>query len=72
MTAPAYDYQTAAEWLNITPHKLRRLVELRKISFVKMEREVRFRIEDLEEYTARCVRPVAADGGLRLGGVPPV
>jgi excisionase family DNA binding protein len=72
MTPPAYNYQTAAEWLNITPHKLRRLVELRKIPFVKIEREVRFRLEDLEQYVAGCVRPAIFTGGLRLTPPPGV
>jgi excisionase family DNA binding protein len=63
---PAFTYKTAAEWLNIKPSKLRRLVELRKIPCVKIERAVRFRIEDLEQYIAGCIRPAAPEGGLRL------
>jgi len=58
---PEYTYATAAEWLNITTVKLHRLVELRKISFVKMEREVRFRLEDLELYVSGCIRPAVCN-----------
>jgi excisionase family DNA binding protein len=66
MNRPAFNYKTAAEWLNMKPSKLRRLVDLRKISFVKMGREVRFRQRDLEEYLARCIRPAESDTGLRI------
>lgn len=71
MNKPAFNYKTAADWLNMKPGKLRRLVELRKISFVKMGREVRFRQQDLDEYLAGCIRPVASDG-LRLPNPPRV
>lgn len=72
MSAPSYTYQTAAGWLNISPRKLHRLVEIRKIPFVKMEREVRFRLEDLEQYVAGCVRPVVYEAGVRLTPPPGV
>jgi excisionase family DNA binding protein len=72
MSAPSYTYQTAAEWLNISPRKLHRLVEIRKIPFVKMEREIRFRLEDLENYLTRCIRPVVYEAGVRLTPPPGV
>jgi len=57
MSRPAYTYKTAAEWLNIKPDKLRRLVERREITHVKLGREVRFRLIDLEEYVSDRIRP---------------
>lgn len=63
-TAPAYNYESAAAWLTITPHKLRRLVELREIPSVKIKRSVRFRREDMERYVVRCIRPAKFEGGL--------
>jgi len=72
MTPPAYNYKTAAECLSITPRQLMCLVADRAITFVKMEREIRFRLEDLENYLTRCIRPVVYEAGVRLTPPPGV
>lgn len=59
--SPAYDYETAAEWLGIEPDRLRRLVKMREISHVKMARVIRFRLVDLEEYAGDRLRPSRPD-----------
>ena len=67
----AYDYETAAAWLEIKLRKLQRLVAHRSISHVKIGREIRFRQVDLDEYLLRCVRPVADQSSPPIGGGTP-
>lgn len=47
----------AAEFLGTTPRFPRRLVEQRRIEFVKVGRSVRFRQQALIEYLARHTTP---------------
>lgn len=74
-----FNYETASAWLHISERKLHQLVENKKITHVKIGREVRFRQIDLEEFTGqnihrahqdRCVRPLRTENQLRLGHPP--
>lgn len=63
----AYNYETASAYLNITERKLHQLVEERRITYVKVGAEVRFRQIDIDQYVSGCVRPLRPEHQLRLG-----
>lgn len=53
-----FDYDEAAAMLKIAPGTLRRYVSERRISFVKVGRQVRFTEENLEDYIQRNTQKV--------------
>ncbi len=63
---PEYDYESAAKWLKISVRKLRQLTEDRKIGFLKMGAEIRFRQVDLDQFVAGCIRPQRPEHQINL------
>lgn len=55
MTGPLLNYEQAAEYLGLTTRQVRRLWEQRKLAAVKLGRQVRFRVCDLDDCAERHV-----------------
>jgi excisionase family DNA binding protein len=56
------DVKKAAAYLSVTPRKMRRLREQRRIPTLKIGRDLRFDPDDLDEYLKQCREPAAEDG----------
>jgi excisionase family DNA binding protein len=63
---PEYDIESAAEWLKISVRKMRQLVEDRKIGFLKIGAEIRFRQVDLDQFVSGCIRPQRPEHQINL------
>jgi excisionase family DNA binding protein len=58
---PPLDVEQAAAYLSVTPRKMRRLREQRRIRTIKIGRDLRFDPDDLDEYLEQCREPAAED-----------
>jgi excisionase family DNA binding protein len=52
MARPLLDVQGAADYLNVAPRFVRRLVQERRVAFVRVGRHIRFDVRDLEQFVA--------------------
>jgi excisionase family DNA binding protein len=55
------DVEQAAAYLGVTPRKVRRLREQRRLPTLKLGRDVRFDPDDLDAYLKQCREPPAED-----------
>jgi len=55
--------EEAAEFLRVPPRMMRRLVQERRIGFIKVGRYVRFRREQLDDYMRQHEHPAARQRG---------
>ena len=58
---PPLDVEQAAAYLSVTPRKMRRIRQERRIPTFKIGRDVRFDPYDLDEYLKQCREPPAED-----------
>ena len=59
---PPLDVEQAAAYLSVSPRKMRRLREQRRIPTLKLGRDLRFDPDDLDVYLNQCREPAAEDG----------